>query len=66
MRKRRTSQIQKQYRFEEETNAYLIEVSLEDYNDMEDTIHKFRPYQFPNQVWVENKISRKIFNKLGD
>lgn len=30
------SQIQKQYRFEEEHNAYLIEVSLDDYDDIYD------------------------------
>lgn len=30
------SQIQKQYRFDEERNAYLIEVSLDDYDDVYD------------------------------
>jgi hypothetical protein len=30
------SQIQKQYPFDEERNAYLIEVSLDDYDDVYD------------------------------
>jgi len=36
MRKKRSSPIQKQYRYEEESNAYLIEVSLDDYDDVYD------------------------------
>ena len=34
MRKKRSSPIQKQYRYEEKSNAYLIEVSLDDYDDV--------------------------------
>ena len=36
MRKKRSSLIQKQYKYESESNAYLIEVGLEDYNDIYD------------------------------
>ncbi|NLK75289.1 MAG: hypothetical protein GX288_08390 [Clostridiales bacterium] len=34
MRKKRVSVIQKQYRYDKETNSYLIEVSLDDYDDV--------------------------------
>jgi hypothetical protein len=34
--KNKFSQIQKQYRFDEKNNAYLIEVSLDDYDDVYD------------------------------
>ncbi|MGB8454004.1 MAG: hypothetical protein WCD89_16960 [Anaerocolumna sp.] len=36
MRKKRSSPIQKQYKFEKESNTYLIEVSLDDYDDVYD------------------------------
>ncbi len=36
MRKKRSSSIQKQYKFEKEGNAHLIEVSLDDYDDVYD------------------------------
>ncbi len=36
MRMKRSSPIQKQYKYEAETNAYLIEAGLEDYNDIYD------------------------------
>jgi hypothetical protein len=36
MSKKKLSQIQKQYRFEKENNTYLIDVSLDDYDDVYD------------------------------
>lgn len=36
MREKRISQIQKQYRFDEVNNTYLIDVSLDDYDDVYD------------------------------
>lgn len=36
MRKKKTSVIQKQYRYDKERNSYLIEVQLDDYDDVYD------------------------------
>ena len=36
MRKGKSRQIEKQYKFDEEKNVYMIEVSLDDYDDVYD------------------------------
>jgi len=62
MRKKRISQIQKQYRFEKETNSYLIEVSLDDYDDI---YNDWDPSPFKRR-FIEDEFNEFILSSADD
>lgn len=62
MRKKRSSPIQKQYKYEPETNAYLIEVGLEDYNDIYD---QWDPAPFKKR-FIQEEFNEFIITSAED
>ncbi len=62
MRKKRSSQIQKQYKYEKETNAYLIEVGLEDYGDIYD---QWDPAPFKKR-FIQEEFNEFIITSVED
>ncbi|MDF2821106.1 MAG: hypothetical protein K0R15_1547 [Clostridiales bacterium] len=62
MRKKRISQIQKQYRFNEENNVYLIDVSLDDYDDVYD---EWDPAPFKKR-FIEEEFDEFIVSSSED
>lgn len=62
MRGKRFSQIQKQYRFEEENDTYLIEVSLDDYDDVYD---EWDPAPFKKR-FIKEEFNEFIFSSSDD
>ena len=62
MRKKKISQIQKQYRYEKEANAYLIEVSLDDYDDIYD---EWDPSPFKRR-FIEVEFNEFILSSAED
>jgi hypothetical protein len=62
MKKKRNSDIQKQYRFEEETNAYLIELSLDDYEEVYD---QWDPAPFKKR-FIEEEFNEFIISSAED
>lgn len=62
MKKKKTSQIQKQYRFEEDTNSYLIEVLLDDYDDV---YNEWDPSPFKRR-FIEEEFNEFILTSAED
>lgn len=62
MKKKRISDIQKQYRFEEEFNAYLIELSLDDYEEVYD---QWDPAPFRKR-FIEEEFNEFIITSAED
>ena len=62
MKKKRISDIQKQYWFEEESNAYLIELSLDDYEDVYD---QWDPAPFRKR-FIEEEFNEFIVTSAED
>jgi len=62
MRRKRHSQIQKQYKYEVENNAYLIEVSLDDYDDVYDD---WDPSPFKRRD-IEDEFNDFIYSSSED
>jgi hypothetical protein len=62
MKKKRISDIQKQYRFEEGSNAYLIELSLDDYDDVYD---QWDPAPFKKR-FIEEEFNEFIITSAED
>jgi hypothetical protein len=62
MKKRRISAIQKQYRYEEVSNAYLIELSLDNYDDVYD---QWDPAPFKKR-FIEEEFNEFIITSAED
>ncbi|MDF2542944.1 MAG: hypothetical protein K0S47_2662 [Herbinix sp.] len=62
MNKKKISQIQKQYRFEAENNAYLIEVLLDDFDDVYD---EWDPAPFKKR-FIEEEFNDFIITSAED
>ncbi|MDF2942380.1 MAG: hypothetical protein K0S01_1238 [Herbinix sp.] len=62
MKKKRVSDIQKQYRFEKEANAYLIELSLDDFDDVYD---EWDPAPFKKR-FIEEEFNEFIMTSAED
>lgn len=62
MKKKRTSMLQKQYRYDKESNSYLIEVQLDDYDDVYD---EWDPAPFKKRD-IEEEFNHFIASSVED